>query len=309
MVNLVSSVELKPGTNEELLPNFEEKFPCIRSHVVFGKGYQAPWHWHKAVELFYIQKGTLEYITPSQSHVFPAGTVGMVNSNVLHMAVGHQNEEQGTSYLHLFDPVVISGFSGNSIDEKYVLPLVTAPNVELMAIEPGVETYDFVLSAVEKSFQMDATMPGYELYLRGVLSEIWMEFFKVMAPQILEQEHGSGASEMTKQMLVYIHEHYGERLTVQKIAQAASVSERSCYELFRRNLRTTPMEYVNSYRIRVACQRLTQTEQSVMDISAECGMNNSYFSQVFREATGFKPLEYRRFYQRHQHSLQEIRRI
>ena len=45
-------------------------------------------------------------------------------------------------------------------------------------------------------------------------------------------------------------------------------------------------------------QMLAQTELSVTEISQSCGMNNSYFSQIFRQTTGYTPLEYRRFYQR-----------
>lgn len=308
-MKLVSSVEFKPGTNEELLPDFEEAFPCIQSQVVFGEGYQAPWHWHKAVELFYLEAGTLEYVTPNAGDVFTAGSIGMVNSNVLHMALGHQNGSRGTNYLHLFDPVLLSGCPGSRIDEKYILPLTMAQRVELLAAKPGVIGYEEALFWMQKALNLDANAPGYELRLRGILGEIWMVLLGLAGPDIAEAEHSGTASEMTKQMLVYIHEHYGDRLTVERIAQAASVSQRSCYELFRRNLRTTPMEYVNSYRIRMACQMLSQTQQPVTQISEACGMNNSYFCQVFREATGFRPLEYRRFYQRHQHSLAPPQRI
>ena len=50
--------------------------------------------------------------------------------------------------------------------------------------------------------------------------------------------------------------------------------------------------------MRIAYQMLAQTDASVSQISALCGMNHSYFSQVFRQTTGYTPLEYRRFYQR-----------
>ena len=130
----VCAVELKPGSNEELLPNYGESFPHITSHSVFDRGYRSPWHWHKAAELFYLEKGSLEYITPSQHHIFHAGSGGFINSNVLHKAVGYG--DAGDNYLHLFDPVLISGSPGSSIERKYVLPLIMSSQTEMIVLNP-----------------------------------------------------------------------------------------------------------------------------------------------------------------------------
>lgn len=296
----VCAVELKPGTNEELLPNFDESYPHITSNSVFDEGYRSPWHWHKAVELFYLEKGTLEFITPSQRYVFHAGTGGMINSNVLHKAVGHS--EEGNNFIHLFDPVLISGSAGSAIDQKYVLPLTTASQIEMIIFDR--EQHRDLLQSLRGSFDIPADVPGYELQIRSILSDIWLRLLEAVPLENALVKTEISTSELAKQMMIYMHEHYGEKLAVRDIAQAASVSERTCFELFRRNLRTSPMEYLNSYRLRMACQMLTQTTRSVTEISGACGMNNSYFSQVFREATGFTPLEYRRFYRRHQHSME-----
>ena len=70
---------------------------CAELDKYVGKS--VPWHWHKAVELFYMESGALEYHTPKGKLVFPAGSGGFVNSNVLHRtrALSHteQNREVG----------------------------------------------------------------------------------------------------------------------------------------------------------------------------------------------------------------------
>lgn len=165
------------------------------------------------------------------------------------------------------------------------------------------EQHRGLLQTLRSSFDIPTDVPGYELYIRSVLSDIWLRLLEVVPPETELIKEDVSTSELVKQMLTYIHEHYGEKLTVQDIAQAASVSERTSFDLFWRNLRISLMENLNSYRLRMACQMLLQTTRSVTAISGECGMNNSYFSQFFREATGFTSLEYRRFYRRHQHSM------
>lgn len=83
----IHKIKFHIGSKEELLPDFTDDFPYIASRVEFDKymGQFVPWHWHKAVELFYMESGTLEYYTPKGKILFPAGSGGMVNSNVLHM--------------------------------------------------------------------------------------------------------------------------------------------------------------------------------------------------------------------------------
>lgn len=74
----IQRIIFKEGSNEELLPDFAPEFPYIASYVEIDRyvGRQAPWHWHREVELFYIQQGILEYHTPKGKTVFPAGSGG-----------------------------------------------------------------------------------------------------------------------------------------------------------------------------------------------------------------------------------------
>lgn len=82
----IQGIQLIMESNEELLPDFFMDFPYICSCVEFDKYIDpvVPWHWHHAVELFYIKSGRVEYTTPNGKWIFPAGTGGFVNSNVLH---------------------------------------------------------------------------------------------------------------------------------------------------------------------------------------------------------------------------------
>ena len=65
-------------------------------------------------------------------------------------------------------------------------------------------------------------------------------------------------------------------------------------------MKMTPMEYLRQYRIKMACQLLTNTNLSVTEISEECNINTSHLSRRVRETTGVSPLEYRRNHLRKQ---------
>lgn len=99
-------------------------------------------------------------------------------------------------------------------------------------------------------------------------------------------------------MMIYIHEHYPEKISVPELAETAFLSERECYRAFQNHLHMTPVEYIKSYRIQAACQMLTDTQMTVTEIGYACGLGNpSYFGKVFRELTGDAPLQYRRKWQ------------
>lgn len=121
----IQKLEFYAGSKEELLPGFESEFPYIASNAELDKyaGHSVPWHWHKAIELFYMESGTLEYYTPKKNMSFPAGSGGFINSNVLHMTKAVSQTERNIQRLHIFDTALISGNSGSRIEKKYVMPI------------------------------------------------------------------------------------------------------------------------------------------------------------------------------------------
>ena len=72
-----------------------------------------PWHWHNAIELFYMESGELKYYTPHETLVFPAGSAGMVNANVLHKTQLQSHSEKNIQLLHIFDPQLLAGNRGS----------------------------------------------------------------------------------------------------------------------------------------------------------------------------------------------------
>ena len=92
-----------------------------------------------------------------------------------------------------------------------------------------------------------------------------------------------------------IKKHYSNiDLDVTMISEAMAMSRASVYNKMKQITGIGISEYINKYRIEVACQLLKQTEKSVTDIAFEVGFNSSkYFSTVFKQATKITPRDYR----------------
>lgn len=297
----IHKVDRNELTKEELLPGFTQEFPYIAScvEIDYHIGRIAPWHWHRAVELFYIESGgALEYCTPDKTLIFPAGSGGFVNSNVLHMTRPFAQERNNRQLLHIFDPSLVAGIPGSLIEKKFVLPLVSSSQVDILPLYPDSPESCKILDLIRSSFLLSDQEPDYELKLRSILSEIWFQLLTLARPMLTGSANGSNVSDQLKQMMIYVHEHYAEKITIANLAQQAFLSERACFRLFQDHLRITPMEYINSYRLQISCQMLISTNGAITEVANACGFgSSSYFGKLFRRTFDCSPLEYRRCWQ------------
>ena len=290
-----SDIDLYPGSQEERLPGFSAQFPHVSSYVLLPDGPAGGciWHWHRSMELFYIEKGALRYHTPGGQRLFRAGSGGMVNSNVLHRT---QSLEPGTIIrLHLFEPELISGIPGGTVEQRYIAPLVHRSGLELLALSPSDPKQAEALELLRQSLTMDETAFGYEMQLQSLLSRIWLAFVRQLPAEIPAPAASDSSSEKVKRMLLYMTAHAAEKLSVSDIAAAAFCSERECYRCFRACLHTTPSDYLQNLRLQMASRMLIKTQTPITEVAQQCGLgSSSYFGAQFRQNFGCSPSAYRK---------------
>lgn len=296
----IHSIEFYTGSKEEALPGFASDFPYIASRAELDQymGNCVPWHWHRAVELFYMEYGALEYNTPKEKILFPAGSGGMVNSNILHMTRAISRREQNIQLLHIFDASMLAGEQGSRIHEKYISPVISAPQIEIIPLFPENPAQKEILELIQRAFLFTGNEFGYEIKLREALSEIWLLLFEQARPLLEKGGKYSQNSDKIKMMMVYIHEHYPEKIPIPELAASAYLSERDCFRVFHDCLHMTPAEYIKNYRLQKACRMLAEGREPVTFVSHACGLgSSSHFGKTFREYAHCTPLEYRRKWQ------------
>lgn len=93
----------------------------------------------------------------------------------------------------------------------------------------------------------------------------------------------------------YINGNIASELDIDGICQAINVSKYYFCRQFKYHTGQTVMAYILNTRIILAQRDLEETNASISEISEKFGFSSaSYFSRVFREATGCTPLQYRR---------------
>ena len=303
----IQSIQLIEGSNEELLPGFSPDFPYIASRALLDRYIESavPWHWHRTVELFYMESGTLEYTTPYGKWVFPAGSGGFVNSNILHTSKVIPSGEETVQLLHLFEPELLSGEQTSRINAKYIRPLTAATGIEMIVLSPNDPKQAELLKKIRFVFDLDEECWGYEFALRQQLTDVWLALFELARPAMELQSGTKDSDEKMKAMMCYIHDHYPESISVDQLARHAHISKRVCFRLFRENLHMSPVEYMTSYRLHKACQRLAESDESITQIAYNCGLgSSSYFGKLFREKYDCSPTEYRNNWHDRDNNLQ-----
>ena len=82
--------------------------------------------------------------------------------------------------------------------------------------------------------------------------------------------------------------------TVESLAREAAMSRTAFSQHFRDKMGVTPMQYLSTWRMQVACQGLVENDLNVADAAELAGYaSEAAFSRVFRKQVGMSPAEYR----------------
>ena len=284
---------------QEIIPDVTDEltFHCGETDYNRMLGQRVPWHWHPSLEINYVVEGEADYETSAKQYHLKKGEAIFVNSNVLHRTVSPRAPHAHLEYSLKFEPAFLSGIYGNPLEQKYVMPILQSTALDCWLIRPedaaGIRMIGHFLKIVELCKE-DAF--GYEFEVRHELARLWLQLLEVTREErSTGTVSGSQDAARIKPMLNYIRDHYGEKISLDDIAAAGSISRREATRCFGRSIRQSPGEYLKMYRIRMAMRRLLLTDDSIAMISDECGFQSpAYFSKVFAQETGMTPLQYRK---------------
>lgn len=95
-------------------------------------------------------------------------------------------------------------------------------------------------------------------------------------------------------MMGYVQKNYSSRILLKHISSAENCCKTKCTSLFQKYLNTSPMVYLNQYRLEKAVFLLQNTAMSVTAIAYTCGFSNtSYFCELFHKFYDTTPGKFR----------------
>lgn len=154
----------------------------------------------------------------------------------------------------------------------------------------GISTgMDLSLAMVEEDFGRDialAVARQLVLYLKRPGNQ--SQFSHMLTHQTVDHKP-------VRDVQDWVIEHLDEDLTVEILAERASMSPRNFARVFLRETGITPAKYIEKLRLEVARRRLEETRLTLDEISAECGVGNAdSLRRLFLRHMKTTPTDYRR---------------
>ncbi len=135
---------------------------------------------------------------------------------------------------------------------------------------------------------------------KNILADLNLKelLIRLLQSQQLEQVHMETKTNSNHSrehfVLNYIQEHLCEKINVATLSRKAYLSRTIFFKWFKEQFGTTPSEYINRERIKLAKQLLTNPEHNVHTVSTMTGfVDANYFIRVFRKLEGVTPKTYK----------------
>ena len=281
-------------TGLELIEHGVTSFPIACYHDDLRRE-SVDWHWHEELELIVVSKGSAIITVAGEKYIVNKGDGFFINTGVLH---GGCIYESTTCIFHsiVFHPRLVGGNTDSIFWRKYVNPILKNISFKGLFLNNSIQWQKDLLCSIDEAwFLCMNEEEGYEFEVRNVLSKIIYLMSKNL--ECIESNTSTKKlrdSHRMKNMLQYIDEHYSDNITINEVAESASLSVSECLRCFHRNIGTTPIQYLKSFRIKKAAELLTNTDMKIVDVGIICGFQDmSYFAKTFRNIYGCTPSQYR----------------
>lgn len=300
-IDTTSSGENESLENEQ--PN-EIGYPVHVYFIELAKLYMhhVSWQWHPEIEIIIVNHGDIVFLTNDNKEVLHAGQGVIINANVMHSVESLSKDANCSMYSTVFHPAFLFGYGDVLISDKYLLPVITSKSFQYLTLDEEVPEQANLLECINTIIAYNLIKKhGYELNTKARLCEFWISLMDIVAPYNAPKKNTGGMSldeSRAKNMILYIEQHYSEKITLDELAASVHISKSECCRCFKRALNLTPVEYLMKYRISMAATMIQSQDPiatSFSELAFHVGFNNaSYFNKVFRQYLGCTPSEYKK---------------
>lgn len=256
------------------------------------------WHWHEEFEIGFIIEGSVIMGCGNRKYVLKNGDIFFINSNVLHSMHNHNPGENAIFKSIAFNGSIVGGSANSIFYTKYFLPVVNNINLRDYIIKSEDALYQKIIPIVSDVWDgMYKETSDHEILVRNGLSNLFCiltHLQKNTAGNSAQKSCSLLQENRMQTLLGYIHKNYNQKITLEDLAKAASVSKTEILRCFKSIIGQSPINYLKDYRLQRAAYMIANTDHTIGQICEECGFNdNSYFTRSFKERYHCTPHDYR----------------
>ncbi len=252
--------------------------------------YDLPVHWHNEFELIHIISGEYNIFLNHQVYTLCKDDMCIIPCKILHGDSEKKSIALYESVVFDIDLIRLRSYLPDEFLNSIVNNNLTLHNVIL-------HTNEKILGIVQDLFNTFKTEEeGFDLKIPALLLLFFAEIKKqnlyeaqkILSPKKQKQ------SEQFAAVLNYIKENYSKNISLETLSDIACLSPKYFCRLFHEVTNRSPIEYLNWFRVNMACDKLRNSTEKLSDIALECGFNDfSYFVKTFHRYKNITPLKYR----------------
>lgn len=294
-----NSITYSTNTISYMHYNLPIDFPCtailqdgeISRHNVINDNTSQIGHFHNCIELGFCKNCDGSLILENDAFPLYAGDYCFIPENIAHHLVlkAPSLEDTKNSWETIvFDPYLLFN---NSLPEAELDELLM--NLADCSCIISADTDRELHMILECIFsEMYKKEPYYQDSLKGLLLSLLM--------LIKRNKKGNYSCKSDYQWLYsalnHIRKNYHQKLNIAEIAnKCCSLSESHFRKRFGEIMHISPLDYINQYRIRIACQLIYQNDKPLNKIAGDVGFSTlSSFNRNFHKLLGCSPREWRK---------------
>jgi len=233
----------------------------------------------------YIHHGTIQIEKEGQAYVWPSRIFSITEPNISYnMKYGTQQEPLCKESWVIFTPRDSWGALMN-------WPEIAPGLMRLSVLDPETEAEMLDLLQAVNTY-INGVLPDKNFFAENIL-----ERFLLLAHLNNPMTHHARISKPILATMNFIVQNYAKEITVKQLSEKANLSPSRFAHLFRQQVGTTPVKYLEQYRMEKARQLLLSSQKAISEIAEEVGFNCPfYFSTRFRKHTRKNPKAFRELY-------------
>ncbi|HCR9758863.1 TPA: helix-turn-helix transcriptional regulator [Citrobacter koseri] len=246
-------------------------------------------HWHQCLEVLYVEEGFGVVIVDHQQYTMRPGRLFFFPPFTLHkiMVDEQAQDHYRRTIIHLDQHAVLKVLRDFPLNQQRLQSLTVrggeARVFDVADIHPHV---DFLFSRYEK---MAALKPLNAEQISCLLLSL---FSLLPEDNVNMTEIGTG---IASQVMFWLDENYTRKFSLSDLAEESGKSKSYISRRFHFETGESILNYLNTLRLRKACEALLHSEESVREIARQVGFSDvTYFISAFGKGIGETPLQYRK---------------
>lgn len=258
-------------------------------------------HWHEHFELIKIVQGPVQLQIDQHSFIAETGEIYFINSCQIHSVTSSPGINCVIQGM-VFDKALL--YSLENLEIRHLLTLFLRSNKVANRYAQTHPLWTELNDEMEKAYlEHTHAQVGYEYSILSCLFRIIVPMLRLYQQELTSNPPYQYANQYMrlKPAIDFMEEHLAEKVYMESVCKKVNMNLYYFSSLFKKVFGLPPVQYLIQLRIDHAKRLLLDEERSISEIAELCGFCNiNYFDKVFKEKSGFTPMDFRKRYVRHE---------